>query len=170
MKCSSLILLYFLEEFMQRSSLLSMRRLETKFILEEALTTTCLRKFQRRTYQKYLEALVNVLRDAVILMLVHGKVTREIDGLQNHLWNYINRMKKSSLLMMKIDLKRKFRKIHMKLRNWRKKLKIYSEKLPIQKRNSKILVKVLALTYKFLRKNYKESLSNSLSTTMVTYL
>lgn len=84
MKCLLLILLYFLEECMQLSNLLSTKRLETKFTLEEVLTMTCLRKFQKRMYQKYLEVLVNVLRDVVILMLDHGKVIREIDGQLSH--------------------------------------------------------------------------------------
>ena len=69
---------------MQLSSLLSTKRLETKFTLEEVPIMTCLRKFQKRMYQKYLEVLVNVLRDAVILMLDHGKVIREIDGQLSH--------------------------------------------------------------------------------------
>lgn len=83
MKCSSLIRLYFLEEFMQLSNLSSMKRLETKFTSEEVPTMTCLRKFQRRTYLKYLEVVVNVLRAAVTLMLGLGKVIQEIDGQLN---------------------------------------------------------------------------------------
>lgn len=84
MKCSSLILLYSFEEYMQLSNLSSMKRHETKFTSEEAHIMTCLRKFQRRTCLKYLEGLVNVLKGVAILMLDLGKVIREIDGQQNH--------------------------------------------------------------------------------------